>query len=179
MWESVTFNILGGVIASAIVLAVTFVLRTRHRRALCRVLPGHYTVCRKYNNHLEGTIKIEVSGPTVTVTSSEWKLGGDWHTEFILNDASPFSARAAYRHDRNDEVMWGFFDIQFNKKKMTQILVHRSYASKEDKLVVHGLIWEKLTEQRSAVVANPQADIDVAVKQDVKSDNKSESGCVA
>jgi hypothetical protein len=59
-----------------------------------------------------------------------------------MNHQLPTTARGQYDDTKDEEQLWGFWDVQI--KNHDTFLVHTTYANQQDGLVLQGYIWRRV-----------------------------------
>ncbi len=139
-WTSVSIAIVTGLLASG-------------AWALGRA--GIYRCCvwRRYRN-VGGTYREERKFPLATPETNYLTIkrnkdvlvvdfdelpGRSIHGRIVMNRHLASSGEGHYDHLQDKQQLWGFWNVQLNEDG--SFLVHTTYASDEDTLVLQGYIW--------------------------------------
>lgn len=105
---------------------------------------GPYRSWRKFptaaGNWEEEDLEITVARNVLSVRFSD-KPNRDIHGEIVMNRRLPTTGRGQYDHVKDEEQLWGFWDVQV--KDENTLLVHTTYASTIDTVVLQGYIWTR------------------------------------
>jgi hypothetical protein len=104
---------------------------------------GDYIETRKFpiagRDHRE-RLTITVRRNVLRVDFEE-RPGRSIHGEIVMNRQLPTSGEGQYDDVKDEKQLWGFWHVQV--KDDDTILVHTTYASMQDTLVLQGYIWSR------------------------------------
>jgi hypothetical protein len=134
----------GGLVATAMWVGGAAFFRAQRLRHVFGWLEGTYSVTAKLEDRPRESDSI-----TITVKKNVLKVGyalaeGDAEGQIVMDERLPTSGRGLYWHDKNGNLLWGFWDTQIRRDEAS-VLVHTTFAKAQTKaMIAEGFIWKRI-----------------------------------